>query len=241
MKVILNVLKVSAILTTVFFLFSCNFQSDEKLPNNSSSSEQSSVSSNPSSKNSVSSVTFECLSQPPEFLSTRLNGYQIAKKSDFVRSIRGYGQENPTAELTCSVFEFDLNQDQLNDYALLLVSENKNHFRFLILLNQGKGEFSEAIVKDYQSISQPSEAIVYTSMIYKPPGNLGITQREYSPIKPNTSEGKSFMASPAIELWDAIKDNQTNLPLDLELSTLAYCSQVFYWAEEKIETVIVCD
>ena len=241
MKIILNVLRVPPLVTIIFFLFSCNFQSDEKLPNNKSSSAPSLASSNFSSKNNVSSTTFKCLSQLPELLQTRLNGYQIAQKSDFVRSIYGYDQEKPTTDLTCSVFELDLNQDQLNDYVLLLVAEDKSHFRFLILLNQDKGEFSEVIVKDYQSVSQASEGIVYTSMIYKLPGELGITQRAYSPIKPNTPEGQTFIASSAIELWDAVKDNETNLPLDLELSTLAYCSQIFYWVEGKIETVTVCD
>ena len=193
-----------------------------------------------SAQDEVSSE-FRCLQEIPKTLEAQFNNYQLAQTSDFVTSIRNYASENDKNILTCSIFEADFNRDRLNDYALLLIAEDKTHFRFLILLNQGKEKFTEALVKDYQTVNQLSEGIIYTSMSYKPSGELGIAQREYSPIKPDTPEGKTFIAAPAIELWEAIKDNKTNLPLDLELDTLAYCSEVFYWQEENFKTVIVCD
>lgn len=235
-KVTLKVLKFTISLTTLLFLFACNSQDNLQ----SSSSEGSSTNSNKIST-TADFPKIQCRGELPKSLQTKIGAYRLAKESDFVASIRSYAQENPSLNLTCNIFGADFNQDKLNDYALLLVAEDNTHFRFLLLLNQGQGELAEAIVKDYQTITKPSNGIVYTSMDYKPPEEPGITQRAYSPIKIDTPEGKKFIAKPAIELWDAIKINQATVPQDTYLETLAYCSKVFYWVETKFETITVCD
>ncbi len=235
-KVTLKVLKLTVLLTTLLFLFACNSQDNFQ----SSSSKKTTANSNKISTTAAFPESL-CRGELPKSLQTQISAYRLAKESDFVASIRTYAQENPSLNLTCNIFGTDLNQDELNDYALLLVAEDSTHFRFLLLLNKGKGEFAEVVVKDYQSVTKPSNGIVYTSMDYKPPGELGITQRAYSPIKINTPEGKKFIAKPAIELWDAIKLNQATVPQDTYLETLAYCSMVFYWVETQFKTITVCD
>lgn len=230
-------MQLKVLLTALLFLsFACNSQD-----NFQSSSNQESTDNSSKISTTAAFPEIKCQGELPKSLQTQINSYRLAKESDFVASIRTYAQENPSLNLTCNIFGADFNQDKLNDYALLLVAKDSAHFRFLLLLNQGQGEFAEVIMKDYQSITKASDGIVYTSMDYKPSGEPGITQRAYSPIKIDTPEGEKFIAQPAIELWDAIKLNQATVPQDTYLETLAYCSNVFYWGETQFETITVCD
>ena len=229
--------KILLLLTTGLSLFACNFEGVKRT--------QQDVSSVPSpaseTPSAVAELTEQCQGEISASVKPALEDYRLAQESDFVSSIRAYAQENPTKEITCSIFTADFNQDSLNDYALLLVAPDQANFRFAILLNQGDGTFTSAVTKDYQSVTNPSAGIIYTSMSFKPSGELGPANREYSPLNPETPEGKTFVAQPAIELWEAIKSNQTNVPQDLDLSTLAYCSEVFYFVDNKLKMITVCD
>ncbi|MEM8719731.1 MAG: hypothetical protein AAGE84_10540 [Cyanobacteria bacterium P01_G01_bin.39] len=228
-------LNFTVFLTILLFRLSCDSQDNVQLSKSNETTANS---------HQISTTTFpeiHCRGELPNSLKTQIGAYRLAKESDFVASIRSYAQEHPSLNLICNIFGADFSQNNLNDYALLLVAEDNTHFRFLLLLNKGQGEFAEVIVKDYQSITKPSDGLVYTSMEYKLPGEPGITQRAYSPIKTDTPEGEKFIAQPAIELWDAIKLNQANVPQDTYLETLAYCSNVYYLVETQFETITVCD
>ncbi len=221
------------------YLYSCEFSNKSILSNqNNSLTNDQNENDN---RDSELSITPKCLTDLPELIKEKLEDYSPARKDDFVQSIRNYDQENVTKDILCSIINLDINKDGLNDYAILSISPDQSSFRFLLLINQGEDKFASVIVKDYPTINQGAEGIIYTSMSYKSEGELGIIQREYSPIKPETKEGITFIASPAIKLWKPITNNKTNLPLDLNLETLSYCSEVFYWSESQIKTVTVCD
>ena len=183
----------------------------------------------------------ECHGEIPDIVKKEMELYRLAKPSDFVSTIRNYADENPEKKLTCSIFSSDFNQDTLIDYALLSIAPDQNQFRFMILINQNNISFKKAIAEDYKTISNSSSGIVYTSMSLKNSGERGLMERAYSSLKPNTSEGQIFEKSPAIELWDAIKLNQSEIPQDLELSTLSYCSKAFYFDKDQLNTFVVCD
>ena len=183
----------------------------------------------------------ECHGEIPEIVKQELGSYRLSKPSDFVSTIRNYADENPEKKLTCSIFSDDFNQDSLVDYALLSIAPDESQFRFMILINQNNINFEKAIIEDYKAISNSSSGIVYTSMSLKNSGERGLMERAYSPLKPNTSEGKIFEKNPAIELWDAIKLNQSDIPQDLELGTLSYCSKAFYFDKNQLNTFVVCD
>jgi hypothetical protein len=77
-------------------------------------------------------------------------------------------------------------------------------------------------------------------MSFKPPKSPSSALREYFPLKPGTIERKIFEAKPAIELWRAIATDLAGVPQNLEVSSLAYCSDIFYFID-GVETTEVCD
>ncbi len=83
----------------------------------------------------------QCNQKIPAKLQAKLANYRLAQKSDFVASIRAYEQENPQDKVTCSVFSADFDQNNLPDYALLLVAQDNKTFHFTIALNFGDGQF----------------------------------------------------------------------------------------------------
>lgn len=183
----------------------------------------------------------QCQGQVPSPLKAKLGEYRLAQPSDFVSSIRDYERENPRKKLTCSIFTADFNQDSLPDYALLLVNSKTRRFRFVLAINQGNGKFEPAVLNDFNRLANSERGIVYTSMMFKPSGSLGSAKREYSPLKYGTSDEQIFKAKPAIELWKAIATNSAGVPQDLNVSTLAYCSDVFYFVDGQLKNFSVCD
>lgn len=183
----------------------------------------------------------QCQGEIPASLKATLGEYRLAKESDFVASIRAYERENPGQRTTCSIFTADFNEDRQEDYALLLVNPKNNNFRFLIAINQSSGKFDPAVVKDFIHLPESSEGIIYTAISFKPSGELGPAAREYSPLKYGTSEQQIFKAKPAIELWKALPTDSAGVPQYLEIGTLAYCSNAFYFVDGKLKTFGVCD
>lgn len=183
----------------------------------------------------------QCHGEVPSPLKTKLGDYRLAQPADFVASIRAYERENPRKKLTCSIYTTDFNQHGLPDYALLLVNPKTKNFRFVIAINQGNGKFEPAVLKDFNSLSNSTQGSIYTSMIFKPSGALGAAKREYSPLKYGTSDEQIFKAQSAIELWKPLSPNPVGIPQNLNVSTLAYCSDVFYFVNGQLKSFGVCD
>ncbi|NEO20308.1 MAG: hypothetical protein F6J98_14895 [Moorea sp. SIO4G2] len=97
------------------------------------------------------------------------------------------------------------------------------------------------MTREYQRLSEPSEGVIYTSMRFKPPGKLGSAQRDYFPLQPGTPERETFESQPAIRLWKATTDQATGKPQDLELSTIAFGSEIFYFVEGELKTIELGD
>lgn len=182
----------------------------------------------------------QCQGEVPSAIAAKLGDYRLAQPSDFVASISAYQRENPRRKLTCSIFTADFNEDGLKDYVLLLVNPKTRNFRFVMAINRDNGKFEPAVLKDFHPLPN-SEGIIYTSMIFKPSGSLGAAKREYSPLKYGTTDEQIFKAKPAVELWKALSTNTAGVPQDLNVSTLAYCSDVFYFVDGQLKTFGVCD
>lgn len=182
----------------------------------------------------------QCRGEIPEPLKKELEDYRLAQEEDFVASIREYAPETKE-QLTCSIFTADFNADNMKDYAVLAVDTKTSDFRFELLLNRGNGDFGTAVVRTYKRSTESEQGIVYTTMTFKPPGESGPAQRDNFPLKPGTPERESFLAKPAIELWRALPTTPDRLPQDLNISTLAYCSEIFYFVNGKLQTTSVCD
>lgn len=182
----------------------------------------------------------QCQGQLPEALKGKLENYRLAQESDFVPSIRDYDAQTE-GNFTCSIFTADFNNDGAKEYALLLVDPKTSDFRFELLINRGTGTFGTAVVRTFKATTKAEEGVIYTSMNFKPAGKSGPAQRDYFPLKAGTPERKNFEAQPAIELWRALDTTENGLPKNLEVSTLAYCSDIFYFVKEKLERVSVCD
>lgn len=189
----------------------------------------------------VAEIPLQCNGELPASLKAKLGKYRLAQKSDFVASIRAYEQQNPKAKLTCSIFPADFDGNGLKDYSLLLVAKDNTTFHFTILLNIGDGSFNPTVTKTYKSITKPEAGVIYTSMSFKPPKSPGPALRDYFPLKPGTPERKIFEANPAIELWKSIGPDLAGVNQSLEVRTLAYCSEIFYFVDRNPKTVVVCD
>ncbi|HIK28459.1 MAG: hypothetical protein N3E45_00425 [Oscillatoriaceae bacterium SKW80] len=185
---------------------------------------------------------YQCQGEIPQPLQEKLKDYRLAQEEDFVNSIRQYARET-SVKLTCSIFTADFNGDGAKDYAMLLVNKNlsedskgRNAFRFQLLINRDNGNFGTAAVRNYTKANQATDGIVYTSMRLKPAKEKGAASRERFPFKPGTVEWESFINNPVIELWRALPMTPNRQPQDLNISTLAFCSEFFYFVEENRET-----
>jgi hypothetical protein len=177
----------------------------------------------------------------PVAATERLENYRLAQEKDFVASIRQYERQS-NKKLTCSIFTADFNDDGLKEYALLLVNTKTSEFRFELLLNRGTGEapFGTVAVRNFKVVTNPDGGVIYTAMRLKQAKEVGPASRSSFPLKPGSQEREKFVNSPAIELWRT-PSNSDGVPKDLNLSTLAYCSDVFYFVDGKLETITVCD
>lgn len=185
---------------------------------------------------------YQCQGEIPEPLKEKLKDYRLAQEEDFVTSIREYAKET-SVKLTCSIFTADFNGDGAKDYAMLLVNKNlsedskgRNAFRFQLLINRGNGNFGTAAVRNYTKANQATDGVVYTSMRLKPAKEKGAASHQRFPFKPATVEWESFIKNPAIELWRALPMTPNREPQDLNISTLAFCSEFFYFVEENPKT-----
>lgn len=177
----------------------------------------------------------------PNAIATATDDYRLAQPADFVASIRHYEQDYSEEPFTCNLIKQDFNRDGLPDYALLLVHRKTGAGRFQLLLSQGNGQFSSAVSRDYSYVAHPEGGTVYVAMFFKAAGEQGPALRSYFPLEPETPERRAFIERPALELWKPIPGESENQPMDLEVDTLAYCSDVFYVLDRNLEKTTVCD
>lgn len=191
--------------------------------------------------NTVDLPTVQCQGELPEVLEPITSGYRLAQESDFVPAIRNFDPDYTVNEdFTCSIFTDDFTGDGSPDYALLLVNEATADFRAMIAVNEGNGTFSPLVLKEYQRVTEPSEGVIYTSLSYKPAGEEGLALRDYARLEP--AQREAYVSRPAIALWRSIIQDEEGRPEDVtELSTLAYCSDAYYFVEGNLQTFQVCD
>lgn len=183
----------------------------------------------------------QCSGDMPEVLKEQLKDFRLAENTDFVGAIREAGSEFKTP-LTCGIYTADFNGDSQLDYALLLVDEKVSDFRFEMLINRGNGEFGTAALRSFKPPLNSKNGIIYTAMFLKPAGVAGVAERDNFPLKVGTEERRIFESKPAIELWRALDTDVDGLPKSLEVSTLAYCSDLFYFDDKgMLKQLTVCD
>ncbi len=179
-----------------------------------------------------------CHDPLPEALQSVVTGDRLATAADFVPAIQTF--ESNRQDFTCSIYSADFNQDGNLDYALLLINEQTANFRTQLALGQPDGSFQTLVLKEYQPVTDPAEGVVYTSMQFKPAGELGPAARDYSPLEP--AQRDAFVATPALEIWQAIELDDQGRPSRVdEISSLAYCSDVYYVTAGQLMSFTVCD
>ncbi|MFE1744975.1 hypothetical protein [Coleofasciculus sp. H7-2] len=203
-------------------------------------SNQSTATNSPTPSTVAELPDLQCQGEVPPPVKATLGEHRLANESDFVPSIRNFkSSETPNKKFTCSIFSADFNQDGLKDYAMLLVAEETADFRFQVALNQGNEKFARSLVKDYKRTTKPEAGVIYTSMDFKPAGEKGLANRKYSPLKSESPEEKTYINTPAIELWKVSKTDEP--PKQLDVDSLAYCSEALYLVDGKQKTFAVCD
>ena len=218
---------------------------------NSSSSQVSPDSSTPSPSTELPDV--KCQGDIPDPLKATLSDYRLAQPIDFVPAIRQLDQQPRSPDFTflygnakvgCSLVPADFNEDGQQDYALLLVNEKTSESQFRLMINQGNGNFESVVTRDYQKPPETVEGLVYTAMFFKPPGEMGSAKRKYFPLQEGTSERTTFVAKPAIELWQpsvASSPSQELKPENFQLDNFGHSSEVFYFVDGQLKTIGVSD
>ncbi len=219
---------------------------------NSSSSQVSADSSIPSPSTELPAV--KCQGEIPDSLKATLGDYRLAQPIDFVPAIRQFDQQQQRSpdfvflygngKVACSLVPADFNQDGQQDYALVLINEKTSNSQFRLVINQGNGNFESVVIRDYQKPPETVEGLIYTAMFFKPSGELGSAKRKYFPLQDGTPERTTFIAKPAIELWQphiASSPSQELKPEDFQLGSFGHSSEVFYFVDGQLKTTSVSD
>lgn len=218
----------------------------------SNSTPVNSAASNPSLKPvsetpaSVKSADKQCVSEIPKPLKALTGKYRLAQKSDLVGAIRDFFSSEAAQEpFSCPLVKADFNEDGKQDYALLLVEPKALKSQFRLAIATADGKFKSVVIKNYDKPPKPVEGLTYTAMFFKPSGKFGPADRKYFPLAVGTPELTEFITKPAIELWrpfiaNAPRSVKAN-PANYDIDHLAYCSEVFYFTGEKLQTTVVCD
>jgi hypothetical protein len=204
-----------------------------------------------SNSSSTHHSDLQCRGEAPIALQKSFGGWRLAQPNDFIPAIQKLEQQSgsqnrPKTSYTCSIFSTDFNQDQQQDYAVLLVNPQTQVSQFRLVINQGNQTFKTAIIRNYSrppiGIRQP----VYVAMRLKPSGEPGPASREYFPLKRNTPERLAFEAQPAIEVWRSPREYESGVSPKLSEverfnRAVGYGSEVFYFLDGELKTTGVAD
>lgn len=193
----------------------------------------------------------QCRGQVPVALQKTFGGLRLAQPSDFIPVIQKLEQQpeqpnRPKISYTCSIFSADFNQDQQQDYAVLLVNPQTQTSQFRLAINQGNQIFKSAIVRDCPRPPAGIRQPVYVAMLLKRSGEQGPANREYFPLKRNTPEREAFIAQSAIEVWRSPNDYKSGTSSKLsEIErfnrAVEYGSEIFYFSNGELKTIGVAD
>jgi hypothetical protein len=207
------------------------------LPNVNTSSNEANL---PLSGENFVAPDIQCSGLLPRSVEVSIEDYRLVQRSDFIPAIQNFKRASSTEVFTCGIFTADFDGDGDRDYALLLVNDETKQFRAQFSLNQGNDTFEPMVLRTYSAMPTVAQGeVVYTSMSFKPKGEAGLALRDYSPLQSRDRE--VYTERPAIALWRAILTDDQGLPADFEISTLAYCSDAYYFINGKLETFSVCD
>jgi hypothetical protein len=212
-----------------------------------------------------------CLKEIPEDLKNTFGEFRLAQATDFVPKIQQLQAEalkeqsaqtqtgqpssdRPTINYTCTAFAADFNQDQKQDYAVLLVNPKTQASQFRLMIQQTgsirepKGTFTSLRTVMDIDYPKPPAAIkqpLYVSMLFKPAGEMGPAARTYFPLWSDTPERATFIAGTAIEVWQAPAGYQTDTSSTLLeeqfISRIGYSSDIFYFVDNHLALTGVAD
>ncbi|GAP99647.1 hypothetical protein [Leptolyngbya sp. NIES-2104] len=200
---------------------------------------------------SASLPDIQCRGEVPAALQKTFGDLRLAQPNDFIPVIQKLEQQSrqpnrPKISYTCSIFSTDFNQDQQQDYAVLLVNPQTQTSQFRLAINQGNQTFKSAIVRDYPRPPAGIRQPVYVAMLLKRSGEQGPANREYFPLKRNTPEREAFIAQPAIEVWRSPNEYKARTASKLSAikwfnQAVGYGSEIFYFSNGELKTIGVAD
>lgn len=208
-------------------------------------------SAQPSNSPSADLPNIQCRGQVPVALQKTFGEFRLAQPSDFIPVIQNLEQRpqqpnSPKISYTCSLFSADFNQDQQQDYAVLLVNPQTQTSQFRLAINQGNQTFKSAIVRDYPKPPVGIRQPVSVAMLLKRVGEAGSANRAYFPLKRNTPEREAFIAQSAIEVWRSPNEYKSGISSKLSAverfnRAVGYGSEIFYFSNGELKTISVAD
>jgi hypothetical protein len=150
------------------------------------------------------------------------------------------------------IFEADFNQDGKGDWAVLVINDKKKEYRVYYVLREKSEYHLDLLFTRHWKGNASGEGPVSSPMFLKPVDDPGISEREYnSLIKDDVppdkvadaeriaakAKAESYKSGPAIEVWTGTGGYERSV----NISSLAYCSQSWYYEHGALKTITACD
>jgi hypothetical protein len=175
----------------------------------------------------------------PPALVAELGRYRVAQPADFIATVRAHAARHPEEDALRGLIAEDFNGDGTPDYAVLAVDRKTREFRFVLAISNGNG-YSFPQRRHYRGAFEQRGGIVYTAIALKPAGAHTWSDKLYSPLANNAAEREAYQQLPALALWRSVGIDPYGRPDDYEVSSLAYCREVFYYPGGKAKDFMVC-
>jgi hypothetical protein len=155
-----------------------------------------------------------------------LPGFRLAREGDYlpvlVSTVRGQ-----------LAFRRDFNEDGKPDWALVLINDRLREYRIYYLLSgDGEPRLVPLLTRTWRDDSNARP--INTPMMFKAPGDPGISGRTYNSFQGDPAFYRSVSA---VEVWTGQKHDET----DRDLEDISYCSRTWYFEKDQLKEFEACD
>jgi hypothetical protein len=188
----------------------------------------------------ISASAVDTVAPLPVDVQAALGTYRIATGADFIETVRVYAAAHPDEDCLRGLITFDFNGDGKPDYGIIGVEPNTREFKFLFAVSQPDGSYTFLERRHYRGAFSQRGGIVYASMGFKPAGSEQWADKLYSKLAPNSAERQAYRNAPALAIWRSVGLDPYGRPDDYEASSLAYCRDVSYFVDGRLQSFMVC-
>jgi hypothetical protein len=157
-------------------------------------------------------------------VATRLPGFRLATRDDFVLELRDM-VHTPSPTETALREDFDGNGTQ--DWAVLVINESLKEYRIYYVLSMPDGYRFDLLLSKVWTDPSASRGVIRNALFLKRAGDLGIAARHYAEIPAGDVE--EYKRAPAIEVWTGPARIDAKDLKNFPDAGIAYCSTTWHY------------